>query len=161
MERGMGRRRPHLRGVIADVDIAVLAVLDDEHLPVDGARLLDENLLISAVSDERGMSYHADALSGIEDGAASAPTSFFLLENIKSFGSGFFLFQLNSCAAGLAAVAVDAAAGLAAAAAAGFAMAAAAVLLTVSGAAVFDSIFAFFCCVPMPQKRQGGVEGRG
>ena len=62
-------------------------------------------------------------------------------------GSGFFLFQLNSCAAGLAAVddPVDAAAVAAAgftAAAAGFA---AAVLLTVAGAAEVDSILAFFC----------------
>jgi hypothetical protein len=65
------------------------------------------------------------------------------LENIKSLGSGFFLFQLNSCAAGLAAVDAPAvaAAGLAALAA-GFV---AAVLLTVAGAAEVDSILAFFC----------------
>lgn len=88
-----------------------------------------------------------DAFSGGVGGKGiSRRTWFFSLENMKSLGSSFFLFQLNSCAGGFATFDPTGAA----AAAAGLTTAAGLVLLTTAGAAEVASTFAFLSCTRKP-----------
>lgn len=83
----------HLGRVVAYIDIAVLTVLNDEHLPIDHARLFDAHLYLmtrSAHSYNRACKQNSLAAC---HGDCTCPLRF---ENMKSLGSGFFFSQLNS-----------------------------------------------------------------